>query len=175
MSSQNTLSKTKIRNLHPKLDDEHPHPFHVRSPPRAIKINQLQPTDVTLYSTFWTGWRKSMFPERSVRVFTETKTVNTSSVFDLRLHVIAKSSNGRSGETFCFLENCLLSKFKFCSISNVFFFTSFWLAYHQLSWNVLLFSCNPVGQLCLSGPSYSSRTVIPPPWKFISSAPKVTW
>ena len=35
-----------------------------------------------------------MFPERSVRVFTETKTVNTSSVFDLRLHVIAKSGNG---------------------------------------------------------------------------------
>ena len=52
MSSQNTLSKTKTGNLYPKLDDEHPHPFHVRSPPLAIKINQLQPTDVTLYSTF---------------------------------------------------------------------------------------------------------------------------
>ena len=27
------------------------------------------------------------------------------------------------------------------------------------NWNVLLFSCNPIGQLCLSGPSYRSRTV----------------
>ena len=26
--------------------------------------------------------------------------------------------------------------------------------------NVLLFSCNPIGQLCLGGLSYSSRTVI---------------
>ena len=33
------------------------------------------------------------------------------------------------------------------------------MAHNQLSWNVLLFSCNPIGQLCLSGPSYSSRTV----------------
>ena len=37
---------------------------------------------------------------------------------------------------------------------------SCWLAYNQLSLNVLLFSCNPIGQLCLSGPGYSSRTVI---------------
>ena len=28
-----------------------------------------------------------------------------------------------------------------------------------LSSNVLLFSCNPIGQLCLGGPGYSSRTV----------------
>ena len=28
-----------------------------------------------------------------------------------------------------------------------------------LSWNVLLFSCNPIGKCCLGGPSYSSRTV----------------
>ena len=44
-------------------------------PPWAIKINQLQPTDMTLYLTFWSCWRKSIFPERSVRVFTETKNV----------------------------------------------------------------------------------------------------
>ena len=32
---------------------------------------------------------------------------------------------------------------------------------HQLFRNVLLFSCNPIGQLCLlGGPGYSSRTVI---------------
>ena len=39
------------------------------------------------------------------------------------------------------------------------FFTSCWLAHNQLSWNVLLFSCNLIGQLCLSGPSYSICTV----------------
>ena len=34
-----------------------------------------------------------------------------------------------------------------------------------LSWNVLLFSCYPIGLLCLGGPGYSSRTVNihPPP------------
>ena len=39
------------------------------------------------------------------------------------------------------------------------FFTSCWLAHNQLSWNVLLFSCNPIGHLYLSGPSYSSQNV----------------
>ena len=39
------------------------------------------------------------------------------------------------------------------------FLTTCWLALNQLSWNVLLFSCNLIGQLCLSGPGYSSRTV----------------
>ena len=33
---------------------------------------------------------------------------------------------------------------------------------NQLVKNVLLFSCNPIGQLCLlGGPGYSSRNVIP--------------
>ena len=41
----------------------------------------------------------------------------------------------------------------------VFFFTSSWLADNHLSWNVLLFSYNPIGQLCLSGPGYGRRTV----------------
>ena len=31
---------------------------------------------------------------------------------------------------------------------------------NELSQNVLLFSCNPIGQLCLGGPGYSSRAVI---------------
>ena len=30
--------------------------------------------------------------------------------------------------------------------------------HNQLPWNVLLFSCNLIGQLCVSGPVYSSRT-----------------
>ena len=38
-------------------------------------------------------------------------------------------------------------------------FTSCWLARNQLSRNLLSFSCNPSGQLCLSGPGYSSRIV----------------
>ena len=35
-----------------------------------------------------------------------------------------------------------------------------WLAQNQLSWNVLVLSSNPIGQLCLNGPGYSGRTVI---------------
>ena len=69
-----------------------------------------------------------------------------------------------SGETFCFLEKCLLSIFKFDALSNFlfvcFFFSTSWLVHNQLSWNVLLFSCDPIGQPCLSDPGYSSRTVI---------------
>ena len=83
----------------------------------------------------------------------------------LLLHVIAKSGNasqeiaGRwqnnslcptnmslgsnrktlSDETFCFLENCLLSIFKFCSSSNVLFSYQLLIAHHQLSWNVFNF------------------------------------
>ena len=36
---------------------------------------------------------------------------------------------------------------------------SSWLANNQLFWNVLLFSCNLISQLCPSGSSYGSRTV----------------
>ena len=53
----------------------------------------------------------------------------------------------------------LLSKFNFVLWVTYCFFMSCWLAHSQLFWNVLLFSCNPMGQLCLSGPSYSSCTV----------------
>ena len=38
-------------------------------------------------------------------------------------------------------------------------FTSCWLAHNQLSRNLLSFSCNPSGQLCLSGPGYTSGIV----------------
>ena len=36
--------------------------------------------------------------------------------------------------------------------------TSCWLAHKQFSRNVLLFFCNPIGQLCLGGPDRSSHT-----------------
>ena len=36
--------------------------------------------------------------------------------------------------------------------------TSCWLAHNQFSRNVLFFFCNPIGQICLGGPGYSSRT-----------------
>ena len=38
-------------------------------------------------------------------------------------------------------------------------FTSCWLAHNQLSRNLLLFSCNQSGELCLGGPGYSIRNV----------------
>ena len=53
----------------------------------------------------------------------------------------------------------LLSKFNFVLWVTYCFFMSCWLAHSQLFWNVLLFFCNPMGQLCLSGPGYSSCTV----------------
>ena len=79
------------------------------------------------------------------------------------LGVIWKVSNRKtlSGGTVCFLEKCLLSIFKFDALNNLsFFFPTSWLVLNQLSWNVLLFSCYPIGQLCLSDPSYNSSTVV---------------
>ena len=75
------------------------------------------------------------------------------------LIICIQSSNRKtlSDETFCFPEKRLLSILNFVLQVT---FTSCWLATNQLSWNVLLFSCNPIGQLCLRGPSYSNRTVI---------------
>ena len=35
-----------------------------------------------------------------------------------------------------------------------------WLAHDQLSQNLMLFSCDPIIQLCVSGPGYKSRSVI---------------
>ena len=47
----------------------------------------------------------------------------------------------------------------FCASSNFSFFYELLIAHNQLSWNELLFSCNPIGELCLCDPGYSSRTV----------------
>ena len=61
---------------------------------------------------------------------------------------------------YAFLTKRLPSFIKFCALSNLLFsFTSCWLAFNQPSWNVLLFSCNPIGKHCPSGPGYSSHTV----------------
>ena len=41
------------------------------------------------------------------------------------------------------------------------FITNYWLALNQLSWNLFFFfliSCNLIGQICLRGEGYSSRT-----------------
>ena len=43
-------------------------------------------------------------------------------------------------------------------LTHVIYFNKF-LIDNQLSRNVLLFSCNTIGQLCLGDPSYSSHTV----------------
>ena len=75
--------------------------------------------------------------------------------------VICKNSNRKilSGETFCILERLLLIFRFFPELTSV--FNELLIGPQQLSWNVMLFSCNPVGQLCLSGPGCSSRAVIP--------------
>ena len=53
----------------------------------------------------------------------------------------------------CFQYLNLVFRVTYC------FLTTCWLAHNQRSWNVLLLSCNLIGQFCLSGPGYSSRTV----------------
>ena len=62
------------------------------------------------------------------------------------------SSEGKtlSGETFCFLENVCHQYLNFVlQVTSLLFFTSCWLAHNQISWNVLLFSCNPIGHQVL--------------------------
>ena len=46
----------------------------------------------------------------------------------------------------------------FCFLFFVFFYELL-IAHNPLSWNVLFLSCNPICQLCLGGPGYSSRSV----------------
>ena len=77
------------------------------------------------------------------------------------LGVVCKVSNRKtlSGETFCFPEKRLPSILNFVLRVTYCFFTGCWFANNQPAWNVLLFFCNPIGQLCLSGPGYSCRTV----------------
>ena len=59
-----------------------------------------------------------------------------------------------------FFEKRLLALLKIVLRVTYCFLIGYWLAHNQLSWNVLVLSCNPIGQLCLCGPGYSSRTVI---------------
>ena len=59
----------------------------------------------------------------------------------------------------CFQYVNLVLRVTYC------FLTTCWLAHNQISCNVLLFSFNLIGQLCLSGPGYGSRTVNMH-WKF---------
>ena len=63
-----------------------------------------------------------------------------------------------------FLKNVCYKYLNFVlQVTYCFFFTSYWLAHNQLFfWNVLLFSCNLIGQLFLSGPGYCGRTVSQP-------------
>ena len=61
------------------------------------------------------------------------------------LSFICKVSNRKtlSGEPFAFLKS-FATNLKFCVSSNLLFFTSCSLTHNQNSWNVSLFSCNPV-------------------------------
>ena len=130
-----------------------------------------------------------MFPERSVRVNDESKKCKCYLHFWLEVMMLLQATVAKKflvedkvtacvnqicllgfickvlnrktlfGETFLFLENpfcqylnCVL-QVTYCLITNC------WLVHNQLSWHVLLFSCDLIGQLCLSGPSYSSHTV----------------
>ena len=60
---------------------------------------------------------------------------------------------------FAFLENVCYQYLNCVLRVTSCFFMSCWLAHNHLSWKVLLFSCNSICHICLSGPGYSSRTV----------------
>ena len=61
---------------------------------------------------------------------------------------------------FAFLKNICYQYLNFVLAVTDCFFTNCWLAHSQLSWNVLLFSCNPNVQLGQDGPiTDSSHTV----------------
>ena len=72
------------------------------------------------------------------------------------LGVVCKVSDRKtlSGEKFCFLEECLLSIFKFCTSSNLLFFYELLVGPQPT-----FLECIVICQLCLRGPGYSSRTV----------------
>ena len=88
---------------------------------RSKSTDQWQPTG----ETFWTRWRKHVFPERSPALewMMEAKNVNGSYIFRLPSHDIAKRGN-RSEEiagtddkiTACVKETCLLDVV--CKVSN---------------------------------------------------------
>ena len=77
--------------------------------------------------------------------------------------VVCKGKRQLSGETFCLLEKRLLSTSKHCASSNLLFFYKL-LICPQPTFSecivITCISCNPIGQLCLSGPSYICRTVM---------------
>ena len=57
----------------------------------------------------------------------------------------------------CYLiELFVFSNLLFLLLLLFFFFSELLIDPQQLSWNVSLFSCNPIGQLCLGGPLVSS-------------------
>ena len=60
---------------------------------------------------------------------------------------------------FAFLKNVCYQIFKRCASSNLLFFNELLIGPQPTFRSVLLFSCNLIGQLCLCGPGYSSRTV----------------
>ena len=128
-----------------------------------MEINQLQPT----FMTFWTSWKKPLFPERSVRVLTEAEIVKVRHISDLRLLVIVKCGNGSWQSNsflmcltnmcpgcyvkfqiekhwlmkhFAFLKNVCYQYLNFVLWVTYCFLTTCWLAHNQLSWTVLLFS-----------------------------------
>ena len=62
---------------------------------------------------------------------------------------------------FAFLKNVCYQYLNFVlRVTQLLFFYELLIGRSQLSWNVLLLSCNPIGQLCLGGPGCSSCTVI---------------
>ena len=63
---------------------------------------------------------------------------------------------------YAFLKNVCYHYVNFVLWVNYCFLPSCWLAHYQLSWNVLLFTCDLIGQLCLRWPrsQYSHCTFV---------------
>ena len=68
-----------------------------------------------------------------------------------------------TGETFFLLEKRLLSTIKCCASSNLLFFYKLLIGPRPTFSECIVITCisrNPIGQLCLSGPGYTCRTVM---------------
>ena len=107
-----------------------------------------------------------MLPERkeigAKKLLVEDKIKNTACVKEICLMgVVCKVLNRKRLEFLNILLSLIMFAIcntKFCVSSNLLFFLT--SCQQPTVMNVLLFSCNPIGQLWLSGPGYSGRTVM---------------
>ena len=63
---------------------------------------------------------------------------------------------------FALLKKVFLSTIQFCASSNLLFLYELLFGTQLTFFEYIVISCNPIGQLCLSGPGYRGHTVSVP-------------